>query len=123
MRRWTVAVVLCLSFGSFWLLQWYLASHQKTLDRVADHGSQRTNEWGTKAIRELLAQGGLATNTWGAPWTRLAGKAGGQLWVINPQATPSEDETRALLEWVAAGGHVLLAVDPRSTFRGVLSGG
>lgn len=117
MNRLRVVLVIAACLVVFTALHMHTLSRAPTWDPICDHASFRTNEWGTKAFRELLGRSGLETKTWGAPWTRLSPQVR-QLWIINPQRTPSERDTEALLEWVAAGGMAVMLPDPRREQRG-----
>ena len=118
MNRLRVLLVIAVCLVVFTALQMHNLSRSPTWDPVCDHASFRTNEWGTKALRELLGKSGLATKTWGAPWTQLSDQVQ-QLWIINPQRPPTERDTEALLKWVAAGGMAVVLPDPRPEQRGL----
>ncbi len=122
MRRWTpVFVVLLVSVTVFTLVYAYNASRTPSWDPICDHSSRRTNEWGTKAFRELLEESGVRTGTWGAPLTELSPEVQ-QLWIINPQRAVSETEVERLVAWVAEGGRAIIAPDPRNCGRGLAGG-
>lgn len=118
MNRLRVLVVIVVCLVMFTALHLHHLSRSPTWDPVCDHGSFRTNEWGTKALRDLLGESGLETETWGEYWTQLSPRVR-QLWIINPQRPPRGRETEALLEWVAAGGMAVVLPDPRREQRGV----
>lgn len=116
MRRWTVLLVVVLSLALFSIIHLYNLSRTPKWDPVCDHASFRTNEWGTKALRELLERSGLGPGSWRRQWTELSPGVK-LLWIIDPQSAPSEREAEALVEWIEAGGRAIIAPDPRAKRR------
>lgn len=89
-------------------------------DYVRDHASDRTNPWGTKALRELLVRSGIATETWTAPLTELSDEVR-FLMLLDPTTPISREERDALEAWVSDGGRLVIAPYAYRGFEG--SGG
>lgn len=121
MRRIRPLIVLVVCVVVFSVAHLYTTQRTASYDPVADHASFRTNEWGTRALRELLGRCGLKTASWSQPWTSLS-RHSGVLWVIAPLLEPEEEEVRALLQWVKGGGWVIIAPDLRVEARGLYLG-
>ncbi|MEA3403775.1 MAG: DUF4350 domain-containing protein [Armatimonadota bacterium] len=89
-----------------------LARRATYFDRTRDHSSLRTNPWGTKAWRELLAAAGVPGETWGVPLTELSREVD-MLVVLDPTIPVTDGEREALLQWVRDGGRLVLAPGER----------
>ncbi len=118
MKRWTVPLVLAACLCVFVIVFSHYGSPAAQQDLTCDHASFRTNEWGTKAFRELLERSHLPTQTLDRPWTQL-GDDVRVLWVIDPQTTPTRAELERLVAWVKRGGLAVFAPDPREERRGI----
>lgn len=121
MKQRTLPIVILVCLAVFSVVYSLLTAHQATFDPHCDHSSLRTNQWGTKALRELLQSTGLRVQTLGEPWTSL-GPEVRLLWVLDPQVVATEGETVALLQWVRQGGTLIVAPDPRPVNRGLSPG-
>ncbi len=117
MNRLTVLVVVVVAALCFSLMAIYTSSRSPSSDPNADHASHRTNEWGVKALRELLGRAGLQTSDWSKPFGEL-GNERGVLWVFDPQEEINRDEIRGMLAWVARGNRAIIAPDPADSVRG-----
>ncbi len=117
MNRLTVLVVVVVAALCFSLMAIYTSSRSPSSDPNADHASHRTNEWGVKALRELLGRAGLKTADWSKPFGEL-GDERGVLWVFDPQAEIGTEEIRGLLAWVARGNRAIIVPDPADSVRG-----
>lgn len=117
MNRFTVLVVVVVAVLCFSLTATYMSSRTPRQDLNADHASHRTNEWGVKALRELLARAGLQTSDWSKPFGEL-GNERGVLWVFDPQEEINRDEIRGMLAWVARGNRAIIVPDPADSVRG-----
>ena len=106
----SIALVLAI-FLAFMGWQLIAAGRKRGLDLTRDHASTRTNQWGTKALRELCDTAGLRVHTWSRPWDELHDRVG-LLIVLDPAAGIRRGEMPALLKWVNRGGRLILAVDP-----------
>ncbi len=116
MRHWRAALVILGLVLFFALVTGYLVSRSPQYDPTEDHASFRTNEWGTKALRELCERNGLAAATHRRPWDEFAAPARALLCIFDPNFGPNKREIEALAEWAKNGGHVLVAVDTDGVF-------
>ncbi len=107
MRRWRGVIIVLLLLGLFIALFAYL---QRGYDWNDDHASFRTNPWGTKALRELCERNGLATNALQRPPDEFAASPHAVLCVFDPTFGLTEEEFKALVDWVKDGGHIIFAV-------------
>ncbi|MEN6344210.1 MAG: DUF4350 domain-containing protein [Armatimonadia bacterium] len=121
MKPRTLPIVIVVCLVVFSVVYSLLTAHQATFDPYCDHSSLRTNQWGTKALRELLQSTGLRVQTLGEPWTSL-GPEVRLLWVLDPQLVATEGEVLALLQWVRQGGTLIVAPDARPANRGMNPG-
>lgn len=112
MKRLYGLLIVVIAFAVLLVVHLVTAAHSPRLDPTDDHGSWRTNAWGTGALRELLQATGLKTSTWGRPWEQLTPQVA-QMWILDPQFAPTQSEVQSLLRWVSGGGRVVVAVDPR----------
>lgn len=79
-------------------------------DPIRDHSSLRANTWGTKALAELARKSGLQVTVWDQSLEGL-GPAQRFLCLLDPSRQISRDQQQALLDWVRAGGTLLVGVD------------
>jgi len=110
MRDYRTIITIVVVFVVFIALYWYLSARRTAFDPIKDHSSLRTNRWGTKALRELLADSGLTVKTLKLPLTRLPDSPG-VLFVLDPGREVRRRETDALLHWVGAGGWAVIAAE------------
>ncbi len=89
----------------------YLVSRSPRYDLTEDHASFRTNEWGTKAVREICERNQVNVKLQGRPWDEFEASPQALLCVFDPNFGPDREQLSALLDWVKSGGRVLLAVD------------
>src|SRR5262249_36319731 len=77
---------------------------------TGDRSSYRATPYGTMAFYTLLQESGYAVERFEKPFTELRTHEPGTLIVIAPPEThnPSEDEFKALNEWVQAGGRLII---------------
>lgn len=85
-----------------------LAQTGAEFDFTRDHASTRSNPWGTKAWRELLEHSGLQSETWLEPLTQLTDDVR-CLVLLDPTLPVSGEERDALVDWVEAGGRLVVA--------------
>lgn len=111
MRRWRPVFVILGSLVFFTLLITYLSKRTPSYDPTPDHASFRTNKWGTKALRELCRRNGLTVETYQRPWRQFAAAPGAVLCVFDPAFGPDKQDVEAIIEWVRAGGHLIVASD------------
>ncbi len=114
MRHLRLVLVIVGLVVFFTLLMAYLTSRSPTYDLTADHASFRTNEWGTKALRELCKRNELTVQTYRRPWDEFAAPERAVMCVFDPNFGPQKQGIKALVEWVRGGGHLLLAVNTAS---------
>lgn len=88
----------------------WLGGRHPGQDPVRDHSSLRSNPWGVKALAELCRQSGLPARAWSRPLTMLSARQR-LLCLFDPSRPVPGWEVDALLDWVKAGGTVVVAVD------------
>ena len=115
MRHWRAVLVIG-GLLFFTLIAAYVISRSAQYDLNPDHASFRTNEWGTRALRELCERNGLATEEYQRPWDEFSPDDGSLLCVFDPGFLLREQEVEALLQWVRGGGHLLVASDTDDIF-------
>ncbi len=96
---------------AFTVLISYLVSRSVRPDLAADHASFRTNEWGTKALREICERNQINVKLHERPWDEFTASPQALLCVFDPNFGPDREQLTALVDWVKSGGRVLLAVD------------
>jgi len=96
---------------AFTILIFYLVSRSPRYDLTEDHASFRTNEWGTKALREICERNQIDVKLHERPWNEFEASPQALLCVFDPDFGPQEKQLTALVDWVKNGGRVLLAVD------------
>ncbi len=96
---------------AFTILIFYLVSRSPRYDLTEDHASFRTNEWGTKALREICKRNQIDVKLHERPWNEFEASPQALLCVFDPDFGPQEKQLTALVDWVKNGGRVLLAVD------------
>ncbi len=96
---------------AFTVLMSYLISPSPRYDLTEDHASFRTNEWGTRALREVCERNQLEVKLHERPWDEFAASPQVLLCVFDPNFGPEHKQLTALVDWVKSGGRVLLAVD------------
>ena len=89
----------------------YLISRSPRYDLTEDHASFRTNEWGTKALREVCERNEVNVKLQERPWDEFTASPQALLCVFDPNFGPQQKQLTALVDWVRGGGQVLLAVD------------
>lgn len=109
MRRRLSLLILIAGLAVLALLHVRGASRGPAADPTRDYSSLRTNQWGTKALRQLCSHFGLDPVVWRQPFSDLAPEAS-LLVVLNPFRPVSTEEFTALQSWVSQGGHLVLAV-------------
>lgn len=87
-----------------------LGRSRQGYDPVRDHSSLRTNPWGTKALAELCRAAGLRTAVWEQAPARLTSRVR-YLCLFDPTLNLGAKQLRDLLDWVAGGGYLLVAVE------------
>lgn len=105
-RLWLLIGGLTLAFTGLALV---LGQRSFNLDPVRDHAVTRTNPWGTKALAELCRASGLKVAVIKRPLTSL-GPAERVLCFFDPSRPPDNDDLRAMVDWVEAGGTLLLGI-------------
>lgn len=106
-RPWVLPVVLLLLLMAVALV---LGLRKPYQDPIRDHAVTRTNHWGTKALAELAGRHGVRVVPWSRPLTALR-PTDRVLWLLDPSRSVPEWELRALVEWVQAGGELLVGTD------------
>jgi len=96
---------------AFTVLISYLVSRSARYDLTEDHASFRTNEWGTKALREICERNQINVKLHERPWDEFEASPQALLCVLDPNFGPDRAQLSALVDWVKNGGRVLLAVD------------
>ena len=96
---------------AFTVLIFYLVSRSSRYDLIEDHASFRTNEWGTKALREICERNQIDVKLQERPWSEFAASPQALLCVFDPNFGPEQKQLTALIDWVRRGGHIVLAVD------------
>jgi len=96
---------------AFTILISYLISRSPQYDLTEDHASFRTNEWGTKALRDICERNQISVELQERPWDEFEASPQALLCVFDPNFGPAREQVSALVEWVRGGGRVLLAVD------------
>ncbi len=103
-------VILGLTIA-FTILISYLVSRSPRYDLTEDHASFRTNEWGTRALREICERNQVDVKLHERPWDEFTASPQTLLCVFDPNFGPQRKQLTALVDWVKSGGRVLLAVD------------
>jgi len=96
---------------AFTVLIFYLVSRSTRYDLTEDHASFRTNEWGTKALREICEHNQIDVKLQERPWDEFEASPQTLLCVFDPNFGPDREQLPALVDWVKSGGRVLVAVD------------
>jgi len=89
----------------------YLVSRSPQYDLTEDHASFRTNEWGTRALREICERNQLEVKLYERPWAEFDARPPAVLCILDPNFGPEQKQLTALIDWVRRGGHIVLAVD------------
>lgn len=109
MRRWRYWLLGLAGLVGAVTARSYLRRQHPALDPVADYSSLRSNQWGTKALRDLCRAYGLKVQTWRRSLEKLHSGVR-VLCVVNPLDVLSDAEIAALQEWISRGGHLVIAV-------------
>jgi len=96
---------------AFTILISHLISRSPQYDLTKDHASFRTNEWGTRALREICERNEVNVKLQERPWDEFATSPQTLLCVFDPDFGPDHKQLSSLVDWVKNGGRVLLAVD------------
>ncbi len=94
-------VILALAKG-------FAAQSHPALDPTRDYSCERTNKWGTKALRELCEWRGMKTEVWRSSLAYV-GEKEGTVCILAPTEPLSKGERAGLERWVRAGGHLVVA--------------
>jgi hypothetical protein len=121
-RSWRTLLIVCVGLAVVALVRTYFDQHRPSTDPTADYSSLRTNQWGTKAFRQLCSHFGLQGKTWKQPLFALPAEAR-LIVLLNPFKPFEPNEIARLEEWVEQGGHLILAVrdaEPNHVQRNVV---
>ncbi|MCX7598450.1 MAG: DUF4350 domain-containing protein, partial [Armatimonadetes bacterium] len=109
MRRWRYWLLGLAVLVAVVAARTHLRRQHPALDPVADYSSLRSNQWGTKALRELCAAYGMQILTWRRSFEYLSRDVH-TLCILNPLDAFSGAELAALEKWIRSGGHLVIAV-------------
>ena len=100
-----VAVLAALNAASYVRVE-----QEAETELVPDRSTENSGGTGTRALFEYLKQGGTDVVRWGRPANALAGPGAPESLVLvgPPRRAPEKREADAILNWVSAGGRLVL---------------